>query len=55
MQGVHEHCDQGEEAQCRVYMYTVTKGKRHSAGCTCHTKTRECVDERNIVMMVECV
>ena len=35
VQDVHVHCDQGEEAECRMYMYTVTKGKRQSAGCTC--------------------
>ena len=43
-------------------VHTVTKGKRHSAGCTCekkkkkkknHTKTCECVSERNIVTMDE--
>ena len=39
-------------------MHTVTKGKRHSAGCTCEgknpTKTCECVSERNTVTMDEC-
>ena len=43
-------------------VHTVTKGKRHSAGCTRgggggggdHTKTCECVSERNIVTMDQC-
>ena len=45
-------------------VHTVTKGKRHSAGCNVnkqinkqtkiHTKTGEWVSERNIVMMDEC-
>ena len=39
-------------------MHTVTKGKRHSAGCTCegknHTEMCECVSERNTVTMDEC-
>ena len=39
-------------------VHTVTKGKRHSAGCTCenknHTKTCECVTETNTVTMDEC-
>ena len=43
-------------------MHTVTKGKRHSAGCTCEgerkkknpTKTCECVSVRNTVTMDEC-
>ena len=35
VQDVHVHCDQGEEAEYRMYMYTVTKGKRQSTGCTC--------------------
>ena len=39
-------------------VHTVTKGKKYSAGCTCeeknHTKTCECVSERNIVTMDEC-
>ena len=39
-------------------MHTVTRGKRHNAGYTCeeknHTKTCECVSERNIVTMDEC-
>ena len=38
---------------------TITKGKRHNAGCTCEekivqTETCECVSERNIVTMDEC-
>ena len=35
-------------------LHTVTKGKRHNAGCTCHTKTRECVIKKNTVMIDEC-
>ena len=39
-------------------VHIVTKGKRHSAVCTSeeknHTKTCECVSERNTVTMDEC-
>ena len=47
----------GEKLKMKI-VYTVTKGKRHSAGCTSEeenpTKTCECVSERNIVTMDEC-
>ena len=40
-------------------VHTVTKGKRHNAGCACkekiiQTETCECVSDRNIVTMDEC-
>ena len=33
----------------------LTKRKRHTAACICHTKTRKYLSERNIVMVDECI
>ena len=50
----NSYCERLKNENCAHY----NQGERHSAGCTCeeknHTKTCECVSERNTVTMDEC-